>query len=241
MKPRRRLSVKPSTSSQRLQVIDLGLRPYREAWDYQKQVHAQRVAGETPDTLIFTQHPPVYTLGNRADPADITATQEFLSGNGIEVVKSDRGGLVTYHGPGQLVGYPIIDLNSHRPSISWYMDSLQEAIILALADFGIQAHKMGGLTGVWVGDAKIAALGVRVARWVTMHGFAVNVDTDSRHFAGIIPCGIRDKGVTSMAQVLGRQVDMEGFKQSVTRAMQSVFNFDKSVFLCGPQPAVLSR
>lgn len=175
---------------------------YAEAWELQKNIQSQVIAGTHPDALLLVEHEPVYTLGKNADVNHIIATEE----NEIKTFHIERGGDVTYHGPGQLVGYPILDLHHYRRSVSWYMRTLEEVIIRSLGEFGITAGRKDGLTGVWVDDEKIAALGVRITRWVTMHGFALNVNPNLTHYAGIIPCGIFEFGVTSMSRVLDRRV-----------------------------------
>lgn len=204
-----------------LQVHKLGLVPYREAWELQRELHRRRVNQEIPDTLLLLEHPPVYTLGKNADPRNL------LNPGDAEVVQTDRGGDVTWHGPGQLVGYPIFDLKQHRPSVSWYMRSLEEVIIRALQTFGVEAGRIPGLTGVWIGEEKICALGVRLSRWVTLHGFALNICPNLSYFSGMIPCGIRDKGVTSLCRVLGRKVEVAEVIPSVVGAFQEVFSFDQ--------------
>ena len=180
-------------------ILDLGKSDYKEAWELQKKLQSQRISGEIDDQLLLVEHFPVYTLGKNA-PAEhllINKSEE------ISIVQSDRGGNVTFHGPGQIVGYPILDLNNYRKSITWYMRELEQVIINILKDYGIKAQRKKGLTGVWVNDKKIAALGVRISRWVTMHGFSLNINPDLKYYQGIIPCGISQYGVTSMADILG--------------------------------------
>ena len=180
-------------------ILDLGKSDYIEAWELQKKLQSQRILGEIDDQLLLVEHFPVYTLGKNA-PA------EHLLNNkpdDISIVQSDRGGNVTFHGPGQLVGYPILDLNNYKKSITWYMRELEKLIINTLKDYDIKAERKKGLTGVWVKDKKIAALGVRISRWVTMHGFSLNINPDLKYYQGIIPCGISQYGVTSMANILG--------------------------------------
>ncbi len=202
-----------------LQVKTPGQVAYQQAWDQQRELHAQRLAGEIPDTLVLLEHPPVYTFGKNADQANL------LDPRDAEVVQSDRGGDITWHGPGQLVGYPIFNLEDHKKSVSWYMRNLEEVIIQTLDHFEIDAQRIDGLTGVWVGHAKICALGVRLSRWVTMHGFALNTAPDMSYFQGMIPCGIQEKGVTSMARVLDRQLSVEDVIPTILDAFKSVFGF----------------
>lgn len=210
----------------RLNVQRLGLVPYAEALDLQKQLVEQRRANEIPDQLLLLQHPPVITLGvkSRNDRSHVIETPEGLVARGIEIVETGRGGDVTYHGPGQLVGYPIIDLNPDRRDVHQYVRDLEEVLIRAVAAFGVLAGRSPGLTGVWVGDGKLAAIGVRIARWITSHGFALNVGTNLEHFGLIIPCGITDKGVTSIEKVAGRPVAMREVETAVCRAFADVFS-----------------
>jgi len=209
-----------------LNVLDLGLCPYGRAWEIQKQLHAERLAGKIPDTLILVEHPHVYTLGKNADARHLLASQEYLAARGIAVFQVDRGGDITYHGPGQLVGYPIFDLRDHRQSIAWYVNTVEEALIKTLAGFAIRAERIRGLTGIWVGDSKIAAIGMRVARWVTMHGFALNVTTDLSLYNGIVPCGLATKGLTRMID-LNPTVAMEAVKAAVIQEFVIQFGFEE--------------
>lgn len=211
-----------------LTVIDLNRRPYRPVWDYQRRLQQLRINQEIPDTLIFVEHDPVYTIGKNGSDLHVVASAAFLEEKGIEVVHVDRGGDVTYHGPGQLVGYPIFDLHQHRQSVSFFMRQLEQVFIETLAEFGLEGRREEGYTGVWIGDEKIAALGVRISRWVTMHGFAFNVNTDLSHFAGIIPCGIFHKGITSLEKKLGRPAGMEAVKKIVLQSFQNVFGFSEA-------------
>jgi len=204
-----------------LNVITPGRVAYQTAWDLQKKLHAQRLAEEIPDTLILLEHPPVYTFGKNADRSNL------LNARDAEVVQSDRGGDITWHGPGQLVGYPILHLEDHRKSVSWYMRTLEDVIIQTLATFGIESGRIEGLTGVWVGSEKVCAMGVRLSRWVTMHGFALNTAPDMSYFAGMIPCGIREKGVTSMAQLLSRPISLDDVIPTLTRVFKEVFQFEQ--------------
>ena len=209
-----------------LNVIDLGRCSYTKAWDIQKEIHAKRVRREIPDTLILVEHPHVYTLGKNADAHNLIATQDYLKSMGIEIFKVDRGGDITYHGLGQLVGYPIFNLKEHRESISWYVHSVEEVLIRMLSEFSIEAHREKGLTGVWVENRKIVAIGMRVSHWVTMHGFALNVFTDLSLYDGIIPCGITTKGVTRMVD-LNKDIQWEDVKLKVIDKFVEVFSFEK--------------
>ena len=204
------------------QVIDLGTIPYRRAWDLQRQLVDAVHAGRQPNTLLLLEHPHVYTVGRLSKPEHIPLSPQQLADQGIEVVETDRGGQVTYHGPGQLVAYPIVNLRGWGGPLK-YVRTLEQVIIGVLADFGIQAGTEPGLTGVWVGNAKIAAIGVKISRGIAHHGFAINVNPDLAKFAQIIPCGIPDRPVTSMAQLLGRSThqnrvpEIAEVRQSVTR------------------------
>lgn len=208
-----------------LDVRRLGLVSYEEGLALQRDLVEARRQEEIPDTLLLLQHPPVITLGVkvRADRSHIIAAPEVLAARGIAVHESGRGGDVTFHGPGQLVGYPIFDLNPDRRDLHRYVRDIEESLIRALARFGVQASRIQGLTGVWVGDDKVAAIGVRISRWITSHGFALNVDPDLGCFELIVPCGIADRGVTSMARLLGRPVAVEEAEVPVAQAFAEVF------------------
>lgn len=177
----------------RLTVFYLGRQPYGPVWALQKRLHAWRVAGEIPDVALLLEHEPVYTLGKNAQPGHLLSRRPDA-----EVVAIDRGGDVTYHGPGQLVGYPIVNLQDHRASVTWYMRGLEEVIIRTLATYGLAGERIDGLAGVWVLQRKVASLGVRLARWTTMHGFALNIDVPQPYFDGMIPCGILEYGVANL-------------------------------------------
>lgn len=182
----------------------LGLTPYREAWELQQRLAEQRRAGEIADTLLLLEHPHTYTIGRSGTKDHVFLSDSELAARGITCLEVDRGGDVTYHGPGQLVGYPVLDLGP-KPDVGAYLRGLEACLIAVLADFGIPAGRLSGYTGVWIeGQRKIAAIGVKVASGITTHGFALNVSTDLSLFEHILPCGIPDKGVTSMARELGR-------------------------------------
>jgi lipoyl(octanoyl) transferase len=199
--------------------------PYEEALDLQKRLVDARKAQQIPDQLLLLQHPPVITLGvkSRGDRSHVLADDVALAQEGVMLVETGRGGDVTFHGPGQLVGYPILDLNPDRRDVHRYVRDLEEVIIRMASAFGITAGRIAGLTGVWVGDEKLAAIGVRIARWVTSHGFAFNVATDLRQFQLIVPCGITDKGVTSLERLLGRRVAMTDVESAAVDAFIAVF------------------
>jgi lipoyl(octanoyl) transferase len=212
-----------------MNVRRLGRVEYREALELQEMLVEQRKLGLIPDQLLLLEHPDVITLGvkTRNDRSHVLASAETLEAEGVSVLATGRGGDVTFHGPGQLVGYPIFDLKPDRCDVHQYVRDLEEGLIRAVAEFGIQAGRVQGLTGIWVGpggrEAKLAAIGVRISRWVTSHGFALNVSTDLSRFGLIVACGIEDKPVTSMERVLGRPVPMAEVEDAVIRAFASVF------------------
>jgi lipoyl(octanoyl) transferase len=200
---------------------------YVKAWELQRAVAVARSEERVPDVLLFVEHPPTYTLGRRARPEHLLRDVASLIRQGFAVHPVDRGGDITYHGPGQLVGYPILSLEGRPGGPGRYLRDLEEVIILALVGFGINAGRLPGFTGVWVGDAKIAAIGVKInARRVTTHGFALNVCPELSAFDAIIPCGIRDKRVTSMREILGAEVAWDSVKDRVTEAFESVFEIE---------------
>jgi lipoyl(octanoyl) transferase len=208
-----------------VEVRRLGLIPYAEALSLQRALVDERRAGRVGDLLLLVEHPHVLTLGVRGDGgrSHILATAEALASRSVDIHETGRGGDITYHGPGQLVGYPIIDLKPDRCDVHRYVRDLEEVLIRVAADYGIEAGRVPGLTGVWVGESKLAAIGVRIARWVTSHGFALNVTTDLAYFNLIVPCGIADRGVTSLAALLGRAVDRGEVEDRVVRHFGDVF------------------
>ncbi len=208
-----------------LQYCDLGSISYQAAWQLQESLRRKRIEGEIPDTLLLLEHPPVITLGRRASDRDILLQAEDLSRRGVEVVRIDRGGEVTYHGPGQLVGYLIFHLAVTKGSIKQFVYLLEQALIQALSRWGIEAGRHPLHRGVWVGPEKIAALGLSVSRQVTTHGFALNVSTDLSAFRWIVPCGIREAGVTSMDKILKRSVPIEEVKPIVVEEISRTFGF----------------
>ncbi len=201
------------------------LLPYGEAHELQKQLVEKRKADEIPDTFLLLQHPHVITLGRAADRTNILADEAMRTKFGVELHETGRGGDVTYHGPGQLVGYPIIKLLPGRQDIRRYVRDLQEVLIRTAADFGVEAEPRGGEhVGVWVGNDKLAAIGIRISRWVTMHGFAFNVTTDLTYFDLIVPCGLRGHGVTSLQQLTGKQFALQEVAERVKQHFGEVFN-----------------
>jgi lipoyl(octanoyl) transferase len=207
----------------RVLTTHLGRTRYAEAWELQKTLWALRAAGRIDDLLLLTEHEHVYTIGKSGDNDHLLASAEELRAGGVDVFDVDRGGDITYHGPGQLVGYPILDLNGYEPDIHKYLHNLEEVIIRALALYGVRAGREEGFTGVWVNGEKIAALGVKVGRWVTMHGFAFNVNADLSKFGRIIPCGIFHKGVTSLDRLVGHTVEMEEVAERIRKSFADVF------------------
>lgn len=201
----------------------LGRIGYREGWTLQRRLVGARIAGEIPDTLLLLEHPPVITLGRAGSAGHLLRTEAELEDRGVELVASDRGGDITFHGPGQVVGYAIVDLAPRGRDLHRYLRDLETVVIRALAEFGVRAGRAEGLTGVWVGDAKLAAIGIRVSRWIAHHGFALNVRTDLSYFDLIVPCGIAGRSVTSMEALLGGPVDREAVEDALARAFEVVF------------------
>lgn len=223
---------------------DLGKqRDYQEIWDFQEGLlqksadikwknKKENLELTTPNYLFFVEHPHVYTLGKSGDMQNMLANQEQLNTINATFVKTNRGGDITYHGPGQIVGYPILDLENFKTDIHWYMRSLEEVIIKTLEEYGLKGERSKGETGVWLDVGKpyarkICAMGVKASRWVTMHGFALNVNTDLRYFEYIIPCGIKDKQVTSLQRELQQELPMEEVKEKVLTHFQEVFEIEK--------------
>jgi len=204
----------------------LGLVDYEDGLRLQRELVARRKAGTIPDTLLLLEHPHVYTLGRNAKTENLLISAEQLAARGAQVFEIDRGGDVTYHGPGQLVGYPILDLAQHRRDIAWYMRCLEEVLIAVAGEYGLEAGRLAGAPGVWVGNDKLAAMGVHISRWVTSHGFAFNVNTDLLYFDCIVPCGLRDKGVTSLQKLLGRPFEMEEVAGRLVRHFGRVFEVE---------------
>lgn len=209
-----------------LDYYSLGITGYQQAWDLQKAAFQMRLNNTINDSLFLLEHPHTYTLGKVADKNNLTGSPEYLKDNGISVFEIDRGGDVTYHGPGQIVGYPIISLSQWHQDAHLYLRTLEEVIIMTLQDYGLQSGRIPGLTGVWIEERKIAAIGIKISRWITMHGFAFNINTDLNMFGGIVPCGIRDKAVTSLKEELKREVDIEEVKDRLLNNFASAFSYE---------------
>lgn len=207
-------------------LLDLGKMPYGEAWKLQKQVWQLRVENRIPDTLILVEHPAVITLGKSGKANNLLVSEDELKRRGIELFRVERGGDITYHGPGQLVGYPIFFIREAIAGVHAFVSKVEESLIQALAAQGIRAERKPKLTGVWVQDEKVAAIGIAVSKRVSFHGFALNVNTDLSQFELITPCGIRDKGVTSMQRMLGRPLSMPLVKHQVASAFETVFDIE---------------
>ena len=215
-----------------LSVRRLGLVPYAEGLELQRALVEDRKADRIPDTLLLLQHPHVVTIGVKKDGRQhIIASPDQLAARGVEVFETGRGGDVTYHGPGQLVGYPIVDLNPDRRDVHKYVRDLEEVMIRVCAGYGLTADRVKGFSGAWIGEEKIGAIGVRISRWITSHGFAFNVTTDVEFFDLIVPCGIADKGVTSLAAKLGRSPSMADVEDRFVEQFAAVF--DRAVAVHG--------
>ncbi len=225
-----------------LLVVNLGLVEYGAAWELQRRVVAARKAGAVPDVLLLCEHPHVITLGRNGKRANLIASDRVLDQMGVSFFETNRGGDITYHGPGQLVGYPILNLSEIRRDVGWYVRSLEEAMIRATAEYGISGRRVAGRTGVWVDggkelkevkeveevkdEEKLAAIGVHISRWVTSHGFAYNVSTDLRYFDLIVPCGIAGKRATSLEKLLGRRVEIKEVAPRIAAHLGAIFGLE---------------
>jgi lipoyl(octanoyl) transferase len=211
-------------------IVELGLIGYSEAWALQKRLVSARKAGAIEDVLLLCEHPHVITLGRNGKREHLLASEHVLKQKGVELRVTDRGGDVTYHGPGQIVGYPILNLGAIRRDVVWYVRMLEEAMIRATAEFRISAGRIEGKTGIWVRTAtteeKLGAIGVRISRWVTSHGFAYNVSTDLRFFDLIVPCGIADRKATSLEKILGRSIERNEVAPQLVKHLGGVFGLE---------------
>ncbi len=212
------------------QIVDLGLIGYAEAWTLQKRMVAARKAGAIENVLLLCEHPHVITQGRNGKREHLLASEHVLRQKGVEFHATDRGGDITYHGPGQIVGYPILNLGAIRRDVVWYVRMLEEAMIRATVEFGVAAERVAGKTGIWIkngnAEEKLAAIGVHISRWVTSHGFAYNVSTDLRYFDLIVPCGIADRKATSLEKLLGRSVKREEIAPRIAKHLGEVFGLE---------------
>ncbi len=207
-----------------IQLIQSGLTDYNQIWDLQRELLEKVTASRSENYLILTEHNPVITIGKSGNIKNLLADESYLKTKGIEITKIDRGGDITFHGPGQLVGYPILNLSAFEKDVHWYLRKLEEIIIKTLEIFGIEGKRIPGLTGVWVGDNKICAIGVKVTRWVSMHGFALNLSTDLNYFKYIVPCGISDKGITSILKETGNNPDKNDVINTLCTNFEKILN-----------------
>lgn len=213
-------------NKRKLTYFDLGFIDYKEAWDIQYLLHQRRINNEIDDTLLLLEHPNTYTLGKTAHLENLIGGKEFLEKNNISVYNIDRGGDITYHGPGQIVGYPIINLSDWQQDSHKYLRTLEEVLIRVCNDYNLDSKRIPAYTGVWIEDRKIAAIGIKISRWVTMHGFAFNVNTNLDLFKGIIPCGISDKSVTSLKNELGYDININEVKNKILHHFMSEFDYN---------------
>ncbi|MEY4579191.1 MAG: hypothetical protein RL701_3894 [Pseudomonadota bacterium] len=215
----------PEHPLRQLQVVDLGRRDYKSVLALQEQTHAARIRGEIPDTLLLVEHDAVITMGRASKPEHILVPVDLLAARGIEVHEIGRGGDVTYHGPGQLVAYPILDLRPDRCDVRRYVRHLEQVMLQVATSFGLESQRVEGKTGAFCGDGKYGALGVRISRWVTMHGIAINVSTDLNAFSLIVPCGLADTAVTSLSRETGRDITMDEARERTQQQFADVFGY----------------
>lgn len=206
---------------------NLGIIDYQKAWNLQHKIFNNRLSNEIEDTLLLLEHPNTYTLGKSSNKANLLFSDLELQQKNIVVYNIDRGGDITYHGPGQIVGYPIINLSLWQKDIHKYLRTLEEVIIQTLLEFGVNGERNKEHTGVWVGNNKICAIGIKVTRWITMHGFALNINTNMDFFNGIIPCGIKNKGVTSLKNELNKQIEIDLVKKSLLQKFYEIFDYNE--------------
>jgi lipoate-protein ligase B len=211
-----------------LQVLDLGIKEYKEVWDMQKAIHQRRVENITGNTLILVEHKPVITMGKSGKHSNLLCAADFMRDKGVQYYEIERGGDVTFHGPGQLVGYPIFNVKDGLAGVRPFINGIEESIISTLQDFGIEGYRKEKMIGVWTDEGKVCSIGIAVKRWVSFHGFALNVNTDLTYFDLIVPCGLKNIEMTSMQQILGRKVSMDEVKQSTVQNFRKIFKQDKT-------------
>lgn len=209
-----------------LKYCDLGFIEYEKAWNLQKVIFDKRLKNEIEDVFLLLEHPNTYTLGRVAKKEHLVGNEDYLKENNFSIFEIDRGGDITYHGPGQIVGYPIINLKDWKKDTHLYLRSLEETIMQTCSYYGLETGRNEKYTGVWVGERKIAAIGIKVSRWITMHGFAFNVNTELKYFDGIIPCGIKDKDVTSLEREFKRKFDISEVKNTLLKHFSQIFRYD---------------
>ncbi len=214
-----------------MQVLDLDRKDYKEVWDMQKTIHTKRVEKKVPNTLILVEHNPVITMGKSGKQSNVLFPVELLVKKGVQYYEIERGGDVTYHGPGQLVGYPIFNVRDGLAGIKPFINGIEEAIIATLDDFGIKGQRKEKMIGVWIKKGKICSIGVAVKSWVSFHGFALNVNTDLSYFDLIVPCGLKNVEMTSMQQILGKEISMQEVKKCVVRNFSEIFK-QNNVEIC---------
>ncbi|MBK6915749.1 MAG: lipoyl(octanoyl) transferase LipB [Ignavibacteriales bacterium] len=217
------------SSEKEILYIDAGIIDYQEAWELQKKILELRYQNKIPDVLLLLEHPNTYTLGKVADKKNLLSDPDFLKENNISVYEIDRGGDITFHGPGQIVGYPIINLVNWKRDAHEYLRGIEEVIIRTCDEFGLKSKRNPKYTGVWIDDRKIAAIGIKISRWITMHGFAFNINTDLSLFNGIIPCGIKEKSVTSLSKELNVEVEIKIVKEKLLNNFKQFFEYQKLI------------
>lgn len=211
-----------------LDIYELGTVPYEKALEYQESLLAKRIAEKIPDSLILLEHPPTITTGRKGNTGNLLVRKEYLEKHGVSFIHASRGGDITFHGPGQIVGYPILNLKNHEMDIRKHLRSIEEVIIRTLGDFEIEGRRIDGVTGVWVKRSKIASIGIAIRKWVTYHGFALNVSTNLDYFELILSCGITDVRITSIGSWLGNEesIEMDDVVRSVIKNFMGVFGFE---------------
>jgi lipoyl(octanoyl) transferase len=216
--------------NRKLIYCDLESIDYKEAWDLQRSIHQLRVENKTDDIFFMLEHQHTYTLGKTADKQNLVGDKKYLTDNNIAVYDIDRGGDITYHGPGQIVGYPIINLTNWKQDTHKYLRAIEEVILKVCAEYGLNGSRVDKYTGVWIEDRKICAIGIKVSRWITMHGFAFNVNTDLKLFNGIVPCGISDKAVTSLSKELKKEMKISEVKEKIIHHFSNIFCYKQIEF-----------